>query len=708
MKKTPSRLFLIFISLFLVLPLLALAVNLLTPTRAVRGKSPAAPLTDELTPEQALAQDLALADSRVQGYTLGHRSEVMGVRVVGQHFTQAAGACATADCRQVEIYLFDQDAAVTALVNVDAREVLDVLYQPGVHPGINKRLADLAMELALNDPRLVEQLGFRPQAALMAPNDAGLLDSACVQGHYCVAPIFEVNNGAVWVFVDLTDEQVIRLAWTGMAPNLPGGSVPYWTDGCPPAGAVNQDGWSLSYETTGTDSLRVYDVTYYGRTVLTSAKLVEWHADYGVWGFEDSTGCGGGGGGFPIYPYGDTQVNDLYDDIHQRIGFEVVQDFRMGNWGNSCNYRYEQHFQFFTDGRYRVVAGAYGKGCATNGLYKPLVRIDVAVDGDEGDSFATWDGSNWVTQTNENWWLQGEPYTPESYLWRLSDQGGLSYYVEPGQGQFGDGGRGDDAYLYVVQHHPEEGDTDLGVIGDCCLNDYQQGPHIYLNNESIENQNLVVWYVPQMLTDVMPGSYYCWTITGEPDPETYPCFGGPMFHPSSAPAFAGFEDNGPIQLGETAVFANTTTGSEPISYTWDFGDGVGTSTEANPTYVYSQAGTFLVTLTATNEWGSNSTSRPFTVGGFAPEAGFEDNGPIWLGETAVFTNTTTGSDPLSYFWDFGDGIGTSTEANPTYIYAASGTYSVTLSVSSEWGSSAVGRAFVVNLRHPIYLPLLRR
>ncbi|MEW5986858.1 MAG: hypothetical protein AB1791_09515 [Chloroflexota bacterium] len=519
------------LTLGMIIPVLLLATSSLVNVRVVRGKSPAAPLTDELTPEQALAQDLALADGRLQGYTLGHRSEVMGVRVVGQHFTQAAGACATADCRQVEIYIFDQDAAVTAIVNVDTSEVLDVLYQPGVHPGINKRLADLAMALALNDPRLIEQLGFRPQAALMAPNDAGLLDSACTQGHYCVAPIFEVNNGAVWVFVDLTDEQVIRLAWTGMAPNLPGGSVPYWTDGCPAAGVVSRDGWVVSYQTTGTDGFRVYDVTYNAVDVLTSAKLVEWHADYGAWGFEDSIGCGGGGGGFPIYPYGETQTLDLLDEKGNLVGFEVVQDFRMSNWGNSCNYRYEQHFQFFTDGRFRVVAGAYGRGCGNNATYRPLVRIDVAVAGATSDSFAVWDGTTWVEQLVEGWWSQADPYTPYGYKWRITDAAGSGYYLEPGQGQFNDDGRGDNAFIYTVYHRASEGDTDLGIIGDCCGDDYQQGPDIYLNSENISDQDIVLWYVPQMLTDVTPGSYYCWTVSGEPNPETYPCFAGPMFHP---------------------------------------------------------------------------------------------------------------------------------------------------------------------------------
>lgn len=54
------------------------------------------------------------------------------------------------------------------------------------------------------------------------------------------------------------------------------------------------------------------------------------------------------------------------------------------------------------------------------------------------------------------------------------------------------------------------------------------------------------------------------------------------------------------------------------SYSWDFGDGSGTSTEANPTYVYADGGmeaTYSVTLTTTNWLGkATSISKDVTVG----------------------------------------------------------------------------------------------
>lgn len=664
----------------------------------VRGKSSARPLTAELTPDQNLAQELALSDSRVQAYTIGRRAEVFGVRAVGQHAPASAVACGSDACWQVELYNFDDDAAVTAVVDVATKTVLEVLWQPGVHPGLNKRLADRALAIALNAPPVIEQLGFRPAAADMAPVDAGLADSACETGHLCVAPTFELGDRVLWAVVDLTADDLAGIAWTAMQPNPPGVSTPFHPDGdCPSPGGVGRGGWVVPFQVTGTDGLRVHDVTFNGVPVLTSAKLVEWHADYGSSGYEDSTGCGGGGGGFPIYPYGQTQVRDLTDEGGTIIGFEVVQDFRMGNWGAYCNYRYEQHMQFFLDGRFRVVSGAYGKGCGTNAIYRPILRLDVAVAGDSDDSFAYWDGSQWVTAQTENWWLQSGPYTPENYKWRVSDQLGAAYYLEPGLGQFEERSDPDNAYIYVTQHHPNEGDTDLGVIGDCCFDTYQQGPHLYLNGESVANQNLVIWYVAQMVTDVTPGAYYCWTITGEPNPETYPCFSGPMFHPAQQAASARFEDNGPIELGATAVFTNMSFGTPPLSYAWDFGDGLGSSTDTNPTYMYASDGDYTVTLTATNAYGASSISHVFTVQ-HSPQAGFVHNGPIELGQTAVFTNASTGGEPLSYAWDFGDGVGISTTANPTYTYTADGDYQVTLTVTNRYGTSIASVPFQV--RYP--------
>jgi hypothetical protein len=601
----------------LVLSLSALLFFAVWYAQPLRGKSTAVPLSNEVTPAQAQAQELALDHPQVQALTSGRRTEVFGVRQVSD----------CAECYQVEIYNFDEDTAVVTLVDLHSQEVLYVYNQPGVHPGINKRLADLALEIALNAPEVVDAVGHRPVAADMAPVDASLLNTACAEDHLCVSPTFDLGDRNLWAVVDLTTEELAGIAWTLLAPETAGLAPTTPNTGCPQPGSVNRDGWQLNYETTGSDGLRAANVRFNGQLVLTSVKLLEWHVDYGPTGFQDTTGCLGGGG-FPIFPYGPTQVLDLLDGMNNVIGFEVVQDFRMPNWGANCNYRYGQHYQFFADGRFRIVSGAYGRGCGTEALYRPIVRIDIAASGtDDNDTFAYWDGVQWVEPISETYRV---PYveaghgphelTAENYSWRVTDSVGGGWFIEPGIGQFDDNGRGDDPLVYVTLHKPEEGDGDMGIIGMCCLDNHEHGPEEFIfgtsinpqTPEPITNSNIVLWYVPQMPTDGTPDSYYCWTVTGEPNPETYPCFGGPMFTPMAMAPVAGFTVKQPVIVSQTAVFSNTTVGTSPISYTWDFGDGL-TSTITNPTHVYSNVGSVTVGLTAVNFFGSSTITQTIQV-----------------------------------------------------------------------------------------------
>ncbi len=126
------------------------------------------------------------------------------------------------------------------------------------------------------------------------------------------------------------------------------------------------------------------------------------------------------------------------------------------------------------------------------------------------------------------------------------------------------------------------------------------------------------------------------------------------------------------------IFTNTS--SNATSYSWDFGDDTGTSTDEDPTYNYAEPGTYTVTLTASNGSESADYTQELTVneGEPAPTAGFNFE---TTGLSAAFTNTSTNAS--SYSWDFGDSTGSSTDENPNYTYAQSGTYTVTLTASND-------------------------
>jgi len=67
-------------------------------------------------------------------------------------------------------------------------------------------------------------------------------------------------------------------------------------------------------------------------------------------------------------------------------------------------------------------------------------------------------------------------------------------------------------------------------------------------------------------------------------------------------AFSADVTSGEAPLTVTFTDASTNT---PTSWAWDFGDSVGTSTSQNPSYEYTDAGTYTVSLTATNAGGSD-------------------------------------------------------------------------------------------------------
>ncbi|MEQ8686401.1 MAG: PKD domain-containing protein [Imperialibacter sp.] len=141
---------------------------------------------------------------------------------------------------------------------------------------------------------------------------------------------------------------------------------------------------------------------------------------------------------------------------------------------------------------------------------------------------------------------------------------------------------------------------------------------------------------------------------------------------------------GNVCFGETATFKNNSSvSSGTLTYVWDFGDGT-QSTSINPSHKYEKPGHYAISLTATTSFDCVSEFLVEIDVYEQPVASFsvED---ICLDATAVFTNTSTGSD-VSYRWEFGDGI-VSEEVNPTHKYVSAGIYTVTLSVAAESGCS---------------------
>ena len=135
-------------------------------------------------------------------------------------------------------------------------------------------------------------------------------------------------------------------------------------------------------------------------------------------------------------------------------------------------------------------------------------------------------------------------------------------------------------------------------------------------------------------------------------------------------------------------FTDLSTGSKPITWLWNFGDGKN-STAKSPTHTYSTTGTYTITLTATNAAGNNTTikSNYIVVNDAIPIAAFSASTLSGAAPLAVqFTDQSTGSKPITWLWNFGDGKN-STAKSPTHTYNKAGTYTITLTATNAAGSN---------------------
>lgn len=142
----------------------------------------------------------------------------------------------------------------------------------------------------------------------------------------------------------------------------------------------------------------------------------------------------------------------------------------------------------------------------------------------------------------------------------------------------------------------------------------------------------------------------------------------------------------PDSLPNSIQFYGSAYG-EGVVYHWIFGDSTQSSAQ-NPLHVYTKPGFYHVVLNVSNPSQANCTayySYDIQVGeiqcnlkaNFTFQASLTNN-------VVAFTDSSTGSNIDSYYWEFGDGD-YSYEKNPTHTYSNAGGYLVNLYVSRSQG-----------------------
>ncbi len=152
-------------------------------------------------------------------------------------------------------------------------------------------------------------------------------------------------------------------------------------------------------------------------------------------------------------------------------------------------------------------------------------------------------------------------------------------------------------------------------------------------------------------------------------------------------------------VGQVVTLAGSASGTLPISFTWDLGDGT-VAAGATVTHSYSLPGSYPIRVTAVNSCGQEIVTQTI---GVLPLPCEPVTGTVfsWTpltpteGQVVTFTASAGGTAPISYTWAFGEGI-TATGQVATHTYALPGSYTVTLLAANGCGQETVTHTITVD------------
>ena len=173
-----------------------------------------------------------------------------------------------------------------------------------------------------------------------------------------------------------------------------------------------------------------------------------------------------------------------------------------------------------------------------------------------------------------------------------------------------------------------------------------------------------------------------YVVVSIPAPPISNFIGSPIY--GSTPLLVGFAD----------LTLNT-----PTAWNWSFGD-EHYSTEQNPMHTYTASGIYPVSLTTTNAYGSNTSTKLSYISVsevilIANMVGSPTYGVVPLTVSFTDVSNAQGSTITAWNWSFGDGE-YSTEQNPSHTYTGVGSYTVMLTVGNAYGFNSITRPGYIN------------
>jgi len=461
---------------------------------------------NELDNNGKIAQNVALKDKNFLSDTkinnkLLH-NDIMRVMPATQSMLdkKSKSECKALTCYVVEKYNYALNSTTKAIVNIPKKRVISVKRYSNSQPIINKRLTRISKEIAINQPRIVKELGYKPsfREISMKKIKSNLKESFCKdKNHLCVALTIAENKKkqALLAIIDLTKLKLVAIKWANLNKIYSTVSIDanqyivknfYQKD-------VNltKDGWSMKYNLTTLDGLEIKNLKYNGKNVARSLKIINWYL-----------------------PYKDISVNQVNTSVvlafnapkikefKEKNGFYIIQDFKNPKSLKTCDYLYENRYEFYKDGSFKILA--LGKACNNKSIYHPIMRLDITLN-DNKEQFALYNGQDW-----DNWQIERrykstneEKMYKDKYLYRVNNPQNPEngYYIEPNRGQYNNS-QSDNEIVYVSKFKDNESNKTLLIYNDN-LKEFIK------NKELIENSDTVMWYIPTIQNNDKNRYKYC-------------------------------------------------------------------------------------------------------------------------------------------------------------------------------------------------------
>ncbi len=140
--------------------------------------------------------------------------------------------------------------------------------------------------------------------------------------------------------------------------------------------------------------------------------------------------------------------------------------------------------------------------------------------------------------------------------------------------------------------------------------------------------------------------------------------------------------------GNVVSFVAVAYGTQPFTYSWDFGGGATPNTSDNPQpqVILGPGGKYAASVTISNDYGVDTFDFTLLVG--VPHIWHVTPTVGATGHAVVFAAMVLGDEPLTYEWDFGGGAdpNNSSEVSPEVVLGEVGEYNASLTLTNEYGS----------------------